>query len=312
MDRSASDVRTRRSVIAGAASLAAGIAAGTFARPGVALAGSDGDVVLGAANLAETTTTVNSGGIGVFSGPVLRANATVAAANAGVLGYLGASPAHDPQTPGGVVGIAHAETATVAAGVVGEGDVMPGVKGYSSVSTGVFGVSESGSAPGVFGWSQGHASGVFGYSGDSLNSTTYNSPTGYETNGPADTGVTGYTNIASASATGVRGEATQGAGVRGVSVSGIGVAASSTTGVALAVTGKVTMNRSGRKSIGSGKSSLVVTMAGVTSSSYIVATLQARRTGTWVQAVVPATGSFTIYLSKALSTAAYVCYVVIN
>ena len=153
---------------------------------------------------------------------------------------------------------------------------------------------------------------MFGFSGTSLNSTQYNGAGGQETSGPADTGVMGYTNVASTASTGVRGEATQGAGVRGVATTGVGVAASSTSGVALAVSGKVTMNRSGRKAIGAGKSSLKVTMAGITTSSYVVATLQTNRSGTWVQSAVPAAGSFTIYLNKAVTATTYVAFVVIN
>jgi len=53
-------------------------------------------------------------------------------------------------------------------------------------------------------------------------------------------------------------------------------------------------------------------MAGVTTASYIIATLQTSVSGVYVRAVVPASGSFTIYLSKAPRKTVYVGYMVIN
>jgi hypothetical protein len=53
-------------------------------------------------------------------------------------------------------------------------------------------------------------------------------------------------------------------------------------------------------------------MPGVTASSYIIATLQTRRAGVYVHAVVPAAGSFTIYLNKTVTAATVVGYLVIN
>jgi hypothetical protein len=53
-------------------------------------------------------------------------------------------------------------------------------------------------------------------------------------------------------------------------------------------------------------------MVGVTTSSYILATLQTRRAGVYVHAVVPAAGYFTIYLNKNVSAATYIGYLVIN
>jgi hypothetical protein len=76
--------------------------------------------------------------------------------------------------------------------------------------------------------------------------------------------------------------------------------------------GKAKFSRSGRKSIGATATSVKVTMAGVTSSSYVVATLQTSVSGVYVRAAVPTTGSFTIYLSKAPGKTVYVGYFAIN
>jgi hypothetical protein len=84
------------------------------------------------------------------------------------------------------------------------------------------------------------------------------------------------------------------------------------TGIALRVDGKAQFSRSGRKSIGTGKSSLKVTMPGVTSQSLVFAVLASNRSGRYVRAVVPTTGSFTIYLNTTLSSASWVAYFVVN
>jgi hypothetical protein len=65
--------------------------------------------------------------------------------------------------------------------------------------------------------------------------------------------------------------------------------------------------------IGSTSTSKVVTMAGVSTSSYVIATLQTLATsGCYIRAVVPTTGSFTIYLSRTPAKTAYVGYIVVN
>jgi hypothetical protein len=81
---------------------------------------------------------------------------------------------------------------------------------------------------------------------------------------------------------------------------------------ALEVVGKVKFNRAGRKSIGAGKSSLAVTMAGVTTTSKILAVLNSNRSGRYVRAVVASTGKFTIYLNSSVSSSTYVAYFVFD
>lgn len=84
---------------------------------------------------------------------------------------------------------------------------------------------------------------------------------------------------------------------------------------ALKVQGVTRMNRSGRVSIGSTKRSINVTVpGGISSTSLGFATLQTDRLGFWVEAVVlgTTTSSITIYLNKALTTATYVSWLVID
>lgn len=114
-----------------------------------------------------------------------------------------------------------------------------------------------------------------------------------------------------------------GTGVLGVGVDGVvglgdiggtGVIAISggTTALALDVQGKVRFSRSGRSSIGSGRSSLKVTLAGVTSGSRVFAVLHSNRSGRYVRAVVPTTNAFTIYLNTTVTSATYVAWFVLN
>jgi uncharacterized Ntn-hydrolase superfamily protein len=55
-----------------------------------------------------------------------------------------------------------------------------------------------------------------------------------------------------------------------------------------------------------------VSLAGVTTSSVVVATPQQNRSGVDVQSAIAATGSFTIYLNKSVATKLLVGYFVLN
>ena len=82
-------------------------------------------------------------------------------------------------------------------------------------------------------------------------------------------------------------------GVIGESIStsaGVLAVGQSATDVALEVQGKVKFSRSGRATLGAGKSSIKVTLAGTTTGSRVFAVLHSNRTGRWVQSVVPTTG----------------------
>jgi hypothetical protein len=95
--------------------------------------------------------------------------------------------------------------------------------------------------------------------------------------------------------------------------SGAGVRAiGANTRNALVVSGKVQFSRSGRATIGSGKSSVKVGLLGTSSSSRVFAVLHSNRSGRYVRAVVPTTGSFTIYLNTTVTSSTYVAWFVIN
>ena len=96
--------------------------------------------------------------------------------------------------------------------------------------------------------------------------------------------------------------------------SGAGVQAYGATDAALAldVHGKVRFNRSGRATVKKNASSVKVSLAGVTTSSRVFAVCFSNRSGRWVRAAVPTTGSFTIYMNAKVSASTYVSWMVLN
>lgn len=177
-------------------------------------------------------------------------------------------------------------TSETAAGVVGWSIEPPEVAWPEFVQdytthTGVFGTAPAGDGITTFG------SGVWG---DSPNIGVY---------GSGGAGVYGY------GGNGVVGESF-GTGAAVLAI------ASAATNVGLEVQGKVKFSRSGRATLGAGKSSIKVTLAGTTTSSRVFAVLHSNRTGRWVQSVVPTTGSFTIYLNGTVSSSTYIAWFVIN
>jgi hypothetical protein len=224
--------------------------------------------------------------------------------------------------------------------IVGSSDTGTGLRGSSTSTSGVVDPLAAERATGVLGtagdttdWEAANTNtsetGVYGFADTSVGSNGVwgDSFRGSGVYGSGDTGVygVGYWGVYAlgriavmgdglASDTGVYGFS--GDGITPVPPPGVGVQATagSTAQTALNVSGKAKFSRSGRTSVASGRSSRKITMAGVTKGSYIIATLQTRRTGVYVQAVVPATlgGSFTIYLNKTVSGTTYVGYLVIN
>jgi hypothetical protein len=55
-----------------------------------------------------------------------------------------------------------------------------------------------------------------------------------------------------------------------------------------------------------------VTLAGTSSASRVFAVLHSNRAGRYVRAVVPTTGSFTIYLNTTVTSATYIAWFVLD
>jgi hypothetical protein len=114
---------------------------------------------------------------------------------------------------------------------------------------------------------------------------------------------------------GLYGEASlsaSGTGVTGTSKTGTGVHAESTSGKALSVSGKVSFSRSGLATVVAGHSSVTVKLAGVTTASLVLATLQNLEAGITVAAAVPASGSFEISLTGSPKSKVTVAWFVID
>jgi hypothetical protein len=129
--------------------------------------------------------------------------------------------------------------------------------------------------------------------------------------GNGQLGVAGLDN-SSGGGTGVSGTSNSGTGVAGTSTSGTGVQAASSTGTALAVAGKVTFSRSGTATVAAAKKSVTITLAGVTTSSMILATLQQAAGKIAVASAVPGSGSFIIHLTAAPTSSVKVAYFIIG
>jgi hypothetical protein len=269
--------RSRRAVLAAALGGLGAVIASRISTPD-AVRATDGDIVHQGDSLTGTTATTIT--------TAATANAIVGHSFDGV-GIWGTSDDTtastflvDPSHRTGVVGVAGSgagmNTVTDEVGIYGFADVSDGSAGVWGDTPNGLGVAGTGFV-GVYGTGQW---GVLG-----------------------DVGTTG---------TGVYGFAGAGAAPNPASGVAVQATAGTTAQVALNVSGKAKFSRSGRARVLAGRSARRINMAGVTTSSYVIATLQTRRTGVYVHAVVPAAGYFTIYLNKTVSAATYIGYLVIN
>jgi hypothetical protein len=317
--------RSRRDVIAGAIGAVGAVAAASVVDAQPAVAGTDGDVVLGGDNVETSSTRISnsrSGDDGLVVGASYRAIIGESSSGTGLLG-------------------------DGATGVLGQGSV--GVKGVSRASSGngvegsnlygsgngVYGHAKNSAVSGVFGKNDGAGNGVTGKTNNSGASGVYgqNDGTGYGVAGRANngtgvlgessskTGVLGNGSVAGVSgkggtygvqgavngsdATGVWGENSgTGNGIVGRADTGTGVLAQSSNGVALSVEGLAFFSRSGVVGITyPDKSATVSVPGGVQPTSLAFATVQ-DNTGVYVKCAVPdeSTGTVRIILSKAPGT----------
>jgi hypothetical protein len=273
MSSEPNDLRTRRALLAAAAGSAAAVVASAALPLGVAAA--SGNVMTEIDNPSTLPTTITNSGTGstAFGG-----NATGSGAGYGLEGTsLGA---------GGVVGWSVSPPTTD----------WPTFDPAFTQYTGVFGSAPASSDPDFV------ATGVWGNSDD------------IGVFGSGSIGVNGYGGY------GVLGEAnnTSGSigvnGIAGTSAGSAGVRAyaPTTNQYALKVSGKVNFSRSGRKSMASGHSTLTIYLAGVTTSSKVFAVLATSESGRYVRAVVPASGSFKVYLNTTLTSSAVVAWFVLD
>jgi hypothetical protein len=298
--------RSRRAILAGALGGAGALLAHSLGRA-TPVRAADGDPLeLGAANNAASLPTVltstASPGLSVITDAGVTGRTALEGTSATGMGVVGISNGpFDPSTgrSAGVVGLAGGGGALLPdqnideTGVYGAADVSlasAGVWGDSSQGIGVVGTGDWG----VYGF--GANAGSVGVVGDA---------------GGTSTAVYGFAGeeqpAAPASGTGVMGRAGVGASY------GVVAAAAASNQFALYVAGRLRLNGAGgRTTFGSTATSKKILLAGVSTSSFVVATIQTSIAGCYVRAVVPAAGSFTIYLSKAPGKTAVVGYIVAN
>ena len=270
-------LRSRRAVIGAALGGAAAATVGALALPVSVAAHDVDDVQLGVPNTAAAPTSVEN------TDPAVGAVSLAGTHSGGGTAIRGASVSGV-----GVIGAIGDETTL--------GDLSgSGVVGYSDATNGFIG---------TLGYSDGFVgmlgSGIIGVYGSA-------SSIGVAADG-ADAGVFGQTMTGGIAVVGLIGTGPD------TMPASVGVFACGTDAgtTALQVSGKVKFSRSGRISIGGTATTKTKTMSGVTTSSYIIATMQTSVSGVYVRAVVPASGSFKIYLSKAAGKTVYVGYLVVN
>jgi hypothetical protein len=192
-----------------------------------------------------------------------------------------------------------------------QGTALKATALHGSGAKAVWGVSDSGyggyfsapTLPGIGVFANGGAYAVYG--------TTQTGTGLYGVNtGPTGIGVNGKTY---GSGSGVYGEAVNnGVAVFGKTTTGTALRGDSPNGIALQVNGKAKFSRSGITTVPAGTAALVVSLSGTSSNSIVTATAQ-QNTSVFVKAVVPAAGSFTIYLTgNAPASGLKVAYFVLN
>jgi hypothetical protein len=307
--------QSRRAILAAALGAGAATIASAIGRPLLAVA-ANGDPVTVGGIFTETTTTqfLNS----TNGNQALRGTNTSGGAIAGVQGDstgAGTGVSGGSETGHGVEALSNSGEGLFASAPTGTGALAFGSFGVfaSSLAAGVgvyASVTDAVNSPAVFGKTgvvaQTDAGGtaVVGFTG----------PTAHQP--PPDTGIYGRSDTGGAGGRGLTGFCSTGIGLLGQTDTGVGVRAycGNNTGVGLSVTGKAAFARSGKLTIAAGHSSLTKTGIGLTTLSFILATLQTNVAGLSIQAVVtnPVGSSFTIYLNKAPTVSVAVAWMAVN
>lgn len=296
-------VRTRRSIIAAAATASVAALASSLGRPLPARAVNGDPLRVGATGNAATAATVlsttagtgmsivtedatYSGVVGIASSKSGFGNGVVGFADGHGSGVVGESM---PATLGnhGVAGITHSDGK---AGVYGTG-VFRGVWGEATAegaTAGVHGWVSSASGAGVNGYATSPTGLAFGVKGETLSTGGY----GVYGVGP----YRGVYGLSSGSGIGVVGRSDTGTGVKGYA----------TTGYAVHAQGRLKLDRSGIASVPANASYVDVTPTGGLAGTPLgFANLQTSIAGVYVTAVrpnYPSVGKMRITLSKVAST----------
>lgn len=285
--------RTRRQLLAGGAAAAGVVASQALGRATPAAAANGDGLILGQLNQSSSNTAINDSGgdtafsvLGTASGTALEGDAVdgtgvlgTSVTGIGVFGVTASTSAHASAVFGEITNPA---PGAFSAAVRGQND------GLGGTGIGVFG-SHAGSGWGVYGTSVSD-NGVYGVS-ESGNGAAGSGKTGVFGTGP--TGVHGFS------------AAPHGAGVLAENANG---------GQALKVNGVAAFSRSGVITVPGGQSEVSHRLP-LTSASFVLATIQGNVKDLYVRGVTVSAGrrsSFTIHLSKAVTTKTKVAWLVVN
>jgi hypothetical protein len=284
--------RTRRAVLASAVGGAAALAATQLAQPITAAAADPNDVVLNQDNPAVALTSVTQAttNTGAFRATAAGSGTGVEGVSPGGAGVLGSTP---ETLVAGVAGIAGPLDASTYAAAE---PLNTGVYGYANLtdtSSGVWGESYDGW--GVYG------SGLFGVGGSGA------------VGGDFEGSYVGLVGLGLDGGAGAHVHAGGGTVPTPTANTALLCSVGSTSQVGLEARGRIRFpNRSGKARIAAGKSSVAVTVSGVTSSNFAIATLATNRSSRYVRAVVCSTGKITIYLNSTVSATTYVSWLVLG
>jgi hypothetical protein len=263
--------RTRRALLAGGIGGLVTLAASALGRVDPVLAGSDGDVVLGAPNSTTVPTTItnygtgtgataitgqSADGTGVYGRTTTGAVGAVVGRNenhrTGVFGFSSGLSDSWPLVPAktGVYGYAaqdatasgvwgmstsgrgvYGSTSLGGVGVYGKSVGGTGIVGNSDTYIGVYANSGAVVGPAMAARAGGNSTGVLGYSGSGAVPVA-SAKTGVYGYAAQDATAIGVRGVSPAGR-GVQGEATSGFGVRGAATSGYGAYVTSTSGTAV-------------------------------------------------------------------------------
>ena len=275
----------RRAVMLGAAATGAGVTAGLLGG-GVAEAAPDGSpaVLLGkTSTTGGTTRVISRSGSGLIGRAATRGESGVTGVDT-FKGGLGRS-----------------------SGVTGNSLNGTGVNGMSIHHTGIVGTGFTQGQSGVAGIDFCPTRGAQGIYGQSNNG---NGVTGVSFKG---NGVVGNSKTPGHSAViGLDRAPHGGNAVFAQSQHGTAVLATSNGGTALRVDGKAKFKNSGVVSVPGGQRTVKVSVAGMTASSLVLATIQRPQAGVFIEAAQPGAGSFTITLSRNASSGLPVAWFVID
>jgi hypothetical protein len=299
---------TRRSILAAGLGGLVALVAAALGRPSAVRALDGQPALLGTANTSTIETSFQNTDSGEIS---LRA-------------MQGAGTAIRGESSGGVA--LHGEDAAAGSGLTASSESGTGAvvtsgsgKGFEAASNSSTAISGSSNNDTATAFPDGsYRSGVVGTVGDL---GTPGDPGGIAPNSD-EVGVYGFSDVSENSA-GVWGDTWDGAGVLGTGSYGVigigesfglyGTTATANTGYALYTQGPIQFNgRSGRSYVQTGKTYREVPIAGMHTTSVVIATLQTNRAGFYVQSVIPYTGRFRLYLNRVAPGNTYFSYLVIG